>query len=307
MKIFTVLFFLIILSACGRNANDTNDTFDNNTNTPHGEAWVNIDPIPVVRVQGGSNFSENMSNLYGTPIVVQDFYIGQFQVTQREWLEIMEENPSLFQGESFLDHPVERVSWYDAIVFLNRRSEIAGLQPFYNIDMYTLCNALYIDPLDEDIDTIRWTITTNPSANGYRLPTEIEWEYAAGGGQLTRNYEFSGSNDLNEVGFTFRNSGDEFLDGLWHWPTLEANNGRTHPVGSLAPNELGIYDMSGNVREWIYNWHQPEALTPATGYGRSVRGGSWVAGEDAARVDFRNYLSPHFYFEELGFRVARNA
>lgn len=290
-----ILIFGAFLTACGWIENIVEGA----------ARWIDegggrMSSIDVVFVEGGYVLSENMTNIYGQPIFLQDFYIGRFEVTQREWLEVMEENPSMFIGNNL---PVERVSWYDAVVFLNRRSERAGLEPFYNIDKETP------DPNNHsEVDDIRWTITINPDANGYRLPTEIEWEYAAGGGQLTRGYIYSGSNDLFEVGWIFRNSGDEFLDGMWHWPTLEENNGRTHPVGQLAPNELGIYDMTGNVREWTFNWNdRTGALTPPSGYGRSVRGGGWVGGEEAAQIDFRNYLSPHFAFEELGFRVARNA
>jgi formylglycine-generating enzyme required for sulfatase activity len=261
--------------------------------------WQNIPPIETVRIEGGAFFGTPYSNLFDTPIVLQDFYIGKFQVTQQEWIQTMGENPSAFLGD--IQNPVESITWYDAVLFLNRRSEQAGLEPFYNIDKENP------DPNNTSVtDEIRWYITINENANGYRLPTNLEWEYAAGGGQLTRGYVFSGSNDLPEVSWFFRTSGDEFLDGIWHWPTLEANNGRPRPVGQKMPNELGLYDMSGNVREWIFNWYHPEQLTPFEGEWRTVRGGSWVAGEDANRIYFYDGMPPYFATYELGLRVARN-
>jgi len=289
MKLIFYILLLLLLSSCGSNNNENNE----NNNEPL------IPPLDVVFVEGGYIISPTMTNLYGTPIIMQDFYIGRFQVTQQEWYEVMGENPSGFVNDN---NPVETVSWYDVILFLNRRSELAGLEPFYNIDKENADQ----NNLSES-DNIRWAVTINDDANGYRLPTTIEWEYAAGGGQISRSYIFSGSDDPTQVSWHFRNSGDIFLDGMWHWPTLEANNGRPRNVGQKPPNELGLYDMSGNVREWIWNWHHEEQLTPASGEWRGVRGGSWVAGEDAGRVGFRDGMPPYFRTYELGFRVARNS
>lgn len=287
-KYFLLVLLIVcvaVMGACGTSGENNN----------YSESL--LEPLDVVFVEGGL-FVNPVSNLYGMPVGVQDFYIGRFVVTQREWLDVMEENPSLFQ---YYDNPVERVSWYDAIVFLNRRSEMAGLEPFYNIDMENE------DPNNLGMeDYVRWTVTINPGANGYRLPSELEWEYAASGGRLTQGYIFSGSDDPFEVGWSFRNSGDEFLEGMWHWPTLEANNGRPRPVGQKLPNELGIYDMSGNVREWVWNWHHVDDITPTSGQGRSVRGGGWVGSSDVGRIYFRDSLEAHFRFEDLGFRVARS-
>jgi formylglycine-generating enzyme required for sulfatase activity len=124
-------------------------------------------PEGFIFVQGGQ-FVNTTSNLYDTDVIVQDFFIGKHEVTQGEWIEVMGSNPSQFASDN---KPVENVSWYDAILFANKRSLLEGLEPFYNIDeTNTDPNNLSLD------DDIRWIVTINEGANGYRLPTEIEWE-----------------------------------------------------------------------------------------------------------------------------------
>ncbi|MCL2034152.1 MAG: formylglycine-generating enzyme family protein [Oscillospiraceae bacterium] len=252
-------------------------------------------PDGFILVKGGAFVNTN-SNLYGTIVTVPDFYIGKYEVTQKEWVDVMGSNPSEFQGE---DMPVETVSWYDAIEYCNKRSEKEGLKPYYNIDKDT------IDPnnLSED-DDIRWTVTINEGANGYRLPTEVEWEYAASGGRKSRSYIFSGSDDPDEVAWHFRNSGDEYLEGFWHWPTIEGNNSRPQPVGQKKGNELGLYDMSGNVREWCWDWHGDNVDT-GSGAERVWRGGGWIGQEEACKMNFRGSLEAHYKFPDQGFRVCR--
>ncbi|TYQ16994.1 UNVERIFIED_CONTAM: formylglycine-generating enzyme required for sulfatase activity [Acetivibrio alkalicellulosi] len=303
MKIVYLALVLALFTACGSRATKPQ-----------------IEPIEVVLVEGGF-IAHPLSNFYGTQMFMQSFYIGKFEVTQAQWQEVMGENPSFHQGEGLNPDvmPVESISWYDAIIFLNKRSEMEGFEPVYIIDKTKLDpNNLTLETADFPeseflVDNYRWSVTTNPAANGYRLPTELEWEYAAGGGQLTQGFEFSGSNDISEVAWFFRTSGDEYLDGLWHSGTLEANNGRTHPVGQKKSNELGIYDMSGNVREWVWEWNgnwfveQDRIIVPESGDARVVRGGSWVSGEDATRFNFRGSgIPPHLYYEDLGLRVVRN-
>ena len=209
------------------------------------------------------------------------FYMSNYEVTQKQWREVMGINPSYFKGD---DLPVEQVSWYDAVEYFNRLSRREGLTPCYSGSGDSiLCNF---------------------SANGYRLPTEAEWEYAARGGNQSKGYTHAGSNSVGDVGWYDGNSG-----------------GATHPVGRKRPNELGLYDMSGNVWEWCWDWYVAYSSSTATdpvgasggpdrmnrgGSLRVVRGGSWF---DAGRLHVagRGYGSPSSSSDLLGFRPVRTA
>ncbi len=256
-----------------------------------------------MRVEGGE-FRNTNSNFYGKNVTVSSFYLGKYEVTQREWTEIMGSNPSTFAGD---DLPVHMVNWYDAIEFCNRRSLREGLEPVYVIDRETK------DPHNaSELDDVRWVVTFNPKANGYRLPTEAEWEYAASGGQASESFIYSGSNDFNEIGWYWQNSGDDFLDGGWNWPLIEANNNRPQVVGQKKPNELGLYDMSGNVREWVWDWGGDiqrgvtDPAGPTGGEYRVWKGGGWFSGDFTGDPAFRGLFEPNGVGADQGFRLARN-
>lgn len=245
----------------------------------------------MILVEGGE-FKNPNSGFYRKNIVVNSFYIGNHEVTQKEWFEIMGNNPSRFIGDNL---PVEMVSWYDAILFCNKKSVAKGLVPFYNIE---------INSQEAKMDTSSWIVTINEGANGYRLPTEIEWEFAASGGNLSRGYKYSGSNEVKRVAWFWVNSGDEVLTGIWDWDTIVRNNNRTHPVGSKKPNELGIYDMSGNVREWCADLFEGVGLEG--GVLRVQRGGGWIGGDHACVVSFRGKFEALGKGPDQGFRIARS-
>ncbi len=253
-------------------------------------------PGNFVFVEGGT-FVNTKSNLYGKNVNISDFYICKNEVTQKEWKEVMESNPSQFKDDAL---PVEMVSWYDSIEYCNKRSLKEGLAPYYDIDK---------DKKDtnntNENDNIKWTIKINKEANGYRLPTEVEWEYAAGGGQLSKSYTYSGSNDVNEVAWYWKNSGDKTLSGDWFWPNIESNKNKTKPTGTKKPNELGIYDMSGNVREWCWDWYG-DVINSKSGSVRVWRGGCWLADEKACEASYRGNFEAYSKGFDQGFRVCLN-
>ncbi|WP_205513562.1 formylglycine-generating enzyme family protein [Longitalea arenae] len=251
-------------------------------------------PEHFVHVKGGA-FKNKKSNYYGKAHI-PDFYIGRYEVTQKEWQHVMGSNPSNFKGD-FL--PVETVSWYDCIEYCNKRSIQEGLEPYYIISRA----GEDTDNRDE-LDDMKWMVTIRANANGYRLPTEAEWEYAANGGQLSKGFIYSGSNQVDEIAWYWKNSGKEYLTGYWVWAALEKNNNKTHPVGSKRANELGLYDMSGNVREWCWD---PYLLDGAnTPQGRIWKGGGWMGAEFCCEPSFRAGHQANGKGPDQGLRICRN-
>jgi sulfatase modifying factor 1 len=265
-------------------------------------------PSHFVLVKGGT-FKNTKSNYYGKDVTISSFYIDKYDVTQKEWVDVMGSNPSKFKGSNL---PVETVSWYDSVEYCNKRSLKEGLKPYYNIDKTKQDPNNMPDPKFGDLDTIKWTVTINAGANGYRLPTEAEWEYAAEGGQISKSYTYSGSDDVDEVAWYWKNSGDKNLTGYWKWSTLEQNHNQTKPVGEKKPNELGLYDMSGNVREWCWDWHgslETHVTDPQGshgGYGRVWKGGGWMGDVPFTASAFRGSLAANGTGPDQGFRVCRS-
>jgi len=252
-------------------------------------------PEKFILVKGGT-FINTKSNLYEKNATISDFYIGKYEVTQKEWIEIMGNNPSKFKGDNL---PVEMVSWYDCVEYCNKRSIKESLQTYYNIDKNKK------DPNNKsEFDSIKWTVTINAGAGGYRLPTEAEWEYAAGGGQMSKSYAYSGSDDIDKVAWFWKNSGDKTLTGYWLWSVIENNHCKTKPVGLKKPNELGLYDMSGNVREWCEEWYQDFEIN--IGFVRAQRGGGWLGSARVCTSSFRSKFEASGIGPDQGFRLCRS-
>lgn len=231
-----------------------------------------------VFVEGGT-FQQGKKN-----ITVDSFYMCVHEVTQKEYYDVMGNNPSKIKYEflpfeNYNSLPVESVSWYNALEYCNALSKKEGLSPCYEINgRSTTCNF---------------------NANGYRLPTESEWEYAARGGNRSCGYKYSGSDNLETVAWYSKNSDvvNNFATTMWDSKIVKV----THFVKTKAPNELGIYDMSGNVAEWC--WNKVFLL----GMGRAVRGGGWESLAFGCCVDVEGGWFPSGVIQNNGFRVVRSA
>lgn len=216
---------------------------------------------PILLVKGGtfqmgSNNKKDQGASPAHQVKLSDFYIGRYEVTQSEWVAVMGENPSSFNDCS--NCPVERVSWDDVQVYLEKLNKLTGKK--------------------------------------YRLPTEAEWEYAARGGNVGSNYDYAGGRDLGMVGWVKENSEE-----------------KTHEIGQKKANDLGLYDMTGNIYEWCSDWYadyssekQENPVGPSSGTYKVLRGGCYISENLNSRLAFRYFLNStnDYRFDYLGFRIA---
>jgi formylglycine-generating enzyme required for sulfatase activity len=236
---------------------------------------------PLVEVVGG-RLPEG-SELEGE--VVGDFRIGKYPVTFREWRRVVEWSKG--RGYDLVgvgkgsgeDHPVRDVSWYDAVKWCNARSEKEGKTAVYQANGVVYRSG--------DWGGGSRVVEMRGEADGYRLPREAEWEWAARGGVKSKGYVYSGSDELDEVGWYWDNSAGAVED-------MDRGRG-TWGVGEKRGNELGLCDMSGNVWEWCWD---------DVGMNRRFRGGSWLSNALNAVVSFRADYNPVYRYSLNGFRVA---
>ena len=220
--------------------------------------------LDMVIIEGGTFTMGDASGVEDeTPhrvIITKDYYLGKTEVTQAQWRAVMGNDPSHFEGDN---RPMENVSWNDAMEFCDKLNSMGKA----------------------------------PKGYKFTLPTEAQWEYAARGGNGSRGYKYSGSNDIGDVA----------------WYGYEDNSGRkTHEVAMKKPNELGIYDMSGNVWEWCLDWYgayhgdavDPQGASSSLRSHRVFRGGSWGDGARMCRSAYRGSIVPGYRSSILGFRLA---
>ena len=328
-KLLIILFILILLGCKGKgNSNTINLTDDDNTFVASNQSDIkkmqDIQKISIIEdgfifVEGSMFIMGDGSEENNPPheVVVSDFYISAYELTVKDWKIYIEDALIDFDwiyaaqrghlphrridGKNIYyewpdDSPIFHVTWLEAIKYCNWLSEKRNLIPVYRIKMN-----------GEELEEVDW----DRNANGYRLPTEAEWEYAALGGIKSNNYIYAGSNDIDEVAWFGDNS-----------------NGTPHTVGSKKPNELGIYDMTGNVREWCWDFYANDYYFispkfdpsgPVVGNvfnqfenerqainARVVRGQSWSSRLDWLPLRSRSGFQ-YYGTASHGVRLARNA
>jgi len=219
-------------------------------------------------------------------VTVSSFFMGKFELSQAEYEKLMGKNPSFFKGANL---PVEQISWFEAVEFCNALSVKEGFAPAYTISG------------SASKQTVQW----DHAANGYRLPTEAEWEYACRAGTTT---PFNTGDNLTseQANYDANRPYKNFPEGTSRQETM--------PVGSFLPNPLGLYDMHGNVGEWCWDWNsvyhvEPDLFNPtgaASGLYRVFRGGAWNLSANFTRTARRGGANPVSRWAHIGIRLVRN-
>ncbi len=229
----------------------------------------------------GNDYSANADERPEHKVIINSFFISKYEVTIDDYAKFCRvTGHKLPEGDERT--PINNITWQDAIMYCNWLSRASRLDRCYDLQR----------------DSSRFTVNFIEGANGYRLPTEAEWEYAARGGMKSKAYAFSGSHDLDEVAWSINNSGNA-----------------AHEVGQKKPNELGIYDMTGNAMEWCSDWYAVEFYEispednpsgPLTGVSKVCRGGNFMCRPDVLRNSRRFNLEPSQKEGLAGIRLVKN-
>ena len=294
-----------VLAGCSAERNSRTVTVDIGGGVTMDMVWI----APGIFTMGQNHDMPHWSPAPERQVTLtRGFHMGVHAVTQAQFYAVMGVNPSYFydnpaEGEAQERRPVEMVSWYHAIAFANRLSILQGLEPVYSIAGMSNTDAdawLYANvPVDlDDPRLAAWdAVTMNRNANGFRLPTEAEWEFTARAGTRT---QWSFGNDAANLGY-------------YAWYGACCCDWKTRQVGQKRPNAWGLYDMHGNVWEWVWDRFGEFTSAPATdpegaaaGGDRVVRGGGWFTSPEYARAAIRDGDFPGFRGDTLGFRVVRH-
>lgn len=260
------------------------------------EVFTEIVPIgfisvPIGSFSMGSNTGDSDETVH-TVNITRSYYLGKYEVTQKEWVDVMGSNPASGAGVGD-NYPIYRIRWYSTLVYCNRKSIAESLAPCYTINNSTNPDLWGGLPLSMD-DT--WdAVICDFNAKGYRLPTEAEWEYAARYND-SRTYPWGNTSPTNT---------------LCNYGSVSTAVVTSYPSGCSL---LGLLNMAGNVWEWVWDWYGPYSSTLQTnpnptgatsGTTRVLRGGSWYVTSSFLRSSNRYYYSPDNAYSDVGFRIAR--
>ena len=267
--------------------------------------------IPAGAFTMGRTSGDTDADAPPVTVNVSAFYMGKYEVTKSEWDAVRawgldHEYTDLPTGAGkAADHPVQSVSWFDILKWCNAKSEMEGLTPVYTVSGVALRKETAIPTVDM-------------SANGYRMPTEAEWEKAARGGVSGQRYPW-GTDTISHADANYSATGTAFgnLSGNagYHPSYLEGGIPYTAPVGSFTANGYGLYDMAGNVWEWCWDWYGSSAYEdgatdpqgPPFAASKVFRGGGWFLSANRCRASDRHFTDPAETNNGIGFRLVRSS
>jgi len=300
------LFLIMIISLSLIACSDDKSTNSNNDDEMPG--MILIEAKNVLFTMGSENGFDDELPTHAVSFT-NDFWMDEAEVTQAEYNSVMSAsydgyfaptwNESYGLGD---DYPAYEIEWGDAVLYCNALSRQAGMDSVYTYDSI-LGTPGYLCELEN--------VTADFSKNGYRLPTEAEWEFAYRGNVDT---DFYWDQNFNPYPSTAADFTEFDSHAVWHGNSeifgIDDADYGTHPVKTKIPNDFGLYDMAGNMFEWCHDWYgaytadsQIDPTGPVTGSWHAIRGGSWANHSDYLRATNRTFTSPCYYYYLLGFRT----